>query len=108
MGAVRSRVCLTDRPFRFPFGISWLRDLYIMQPMFFLLGRLLVGIGLTIAIIGAIMMLMHYLPLGQLPGDWRLERPGFRIHVPIATMLVVSVVLTVVVNVVLLLLRRLG
>ncbi len=79
-----------------------------MQSMFLLFGRLLVGIGLTIAIVGALMMLLHYLPLGQLPGDWRVERPGFRVYVPVATMLIVSVILTVVVNVALLLFRRLN
>ncbi len=79
-----------------------------MQPVFLQLGRLLVGLGLVLALAGAILMLLHYLPLGQLPGDLRLERPGWRIHVPLATMLVVSVVLTVVLNVVGLLLRRLG
>lgn len=31
---------------------------------------------------------------GRLPGDLRVERPGFRLYAPIVSMLVVSVVLT--------------
>jgi hypothetical protein len=35
-------------------------------------------------------------PLGRLPGDVRIERPGFRFYFPIATSLLVSAVLTAV------------
>ncbi len=79
-----------------------------MPLLLFQLGRLLVGIGLTIALVGALMMVARYVPLGQLPGDWHLERSNFRVYAPVATMVVVSVVLTIVVNGVLFLLRRLG
>lgn len=40
--------------------------------------------------------------LGRLPGDVRIERPGFRMYVPITTMILVSLLLTIGVN----LLRR--
>jgi hypothetical protein len=33
---------------------------------------------------------------GRLPGDIRVERPGFRLYLPITTMLLVSAVLTIV------------
>jgi len=52
-----------------------------------LLGAVLVGVGLF----------MHFAgtwPLGRLPGDIRVERPGFRLYVPIVTCIVFSVVLS--------------
>ncbi|MBC7224595.1 MAG: DUF2905 domain-containing protein, partial [Anaerolineae bacterium] len=39
--------------------------------------------------------------LGRLPGDIRIEREGFSCYFPIVTMLVLSLLLTVVLNVVL-------
>lgn len=37
---------------------------------------------------------------GRLPGDLRVERPGFRVYAPIVSMLFVSVVLTAAVAIV--------
>lgn len=34
------------------------------------------------------------LPLGHLPGDLRVERPGFRFYLPLGTSLLVSLLLT--------------
>ena len=60
-------------------------------------------------IAGAVLLLMGLLwpwvsriPLGRLPGDLLIDRPGLKVYVPITTMLVVSVV----VSAVLWLLRR--
>ena len=33
-------------------------------------------------------------PLGHLPGDFRVERPGFRFYFPLGTSLLVSLLLT--------------
>jgi hypothetical protein len=38
--------------------------------------------------------------LGKLPGDVRIERDGFTLYLPVTTCVLLSVVLTVVVNVV--------
>lgn len=40
------------------------------------------------------------LPLGRLPGDIRIERDGFSFYFPLGTSILVSVVLTIVVNVI--------
>jgi len=32
--------------------------------------------------------------LGRLPGDLRIERPGFRLYIPIASCVVISLILT--------------
>jgi H+/Cl- antiporter ClcA len=36
------------------------------------------------------------IPLGHLPGDLRVERPGFRLYVPLGTGLLLSLLLTAV------------
>jgi hypothetical protein len=58
--------------------------------------------GLAIFVFGALLTWGPSLPgvglLGRLPGDIRIERPGFRFHFPITSSVVVSVVLTIVLN----------
>jgi hypothetical protein len=55
-------------------------------------GRLLVGVGLLIAGIGVLMMLG--LPLGRLPGDIVIRRGSGTFYFPLATSILVSIVLT--------------
>lgn len=57
--------------------------------------RLLVFIGLVIAGIGALMMLG--IPFGRLPGDIVVRRGPVTFYLPIATCIILSVVLTVIV-----------
>jgi hypothetical protein len=67
------------------------------------LGRILLVVGLLIASVGLLVVLGFRLPLGRLPGDIVIggERGG--IFIPIATSIVISIVLTLIVN---LLIRR--
>lgn len=59
------------------------------------LGKTLLVLGLVIAAAGLLIMLLgDRLPLGRLPGDIVIERPGFRFYFPVVTSIVVSVVLT--------------
>jgi hypothetical protein len=58
------------------------------------LARLLIGIGFACLALGVVLLVFPSLPLGRLPGDIRIERPGLRIHLPIASCLVVSLVLS--------------
>lgn len=62
------------------------------------LGRILLIIGVLLVIVGGLAALGVRLPLGRLPGDIAIEgeRGGF--YFPIVTMIVVSVVLTVLIN----------
>ena len=62
------------------------------------LGRVVLVIGLVLVVVGGLAMAGVRLPFGRLPGDIAIEgdRGGF--YFPIVTMIVVSVVLTVVVN----------
>ena len=58
------------------------------------LARALIAIGLTCVALGLVIHAFPGLALGRLPGDIRIERPGLRIYVPIASGLVVSAVLS--------------
>ena len=58
-----------------------------------LVGKVLIAIGLLVAGVGVVVSLG--LPLGRLPGDLVFRRGGATVYVPIATCLLISVVLSV-------------
>ena len=58
------------------------------------MGKILVVVGLLIAGVGVLIVLG--LPLGRLPGDLVYRRGGVTIYLPIATSVLLSVVLTLV------------
>jgi len=63
------------------------------------IGRALVVIGVFITVLGAIMLVTPRVPwLGRLPGDIVIQRDDLTIYIPITTMLIVSVVLSVVLS----------
>jgi hypothetical protein len=63
------------------------------------LGRTLLILGLVIAGLGGLLLLAGWVPwLGRLPGDLSFERGNVRFYAPLATGLLISVVLTVVLN----------
>ena len=58
-------------------------------------GKVLVALGLLIALAGVVLMLVGRVPwLGRLPGDIHIERATFSFYFPLATSLLLSVVLT--------------
>ena len=65
------------------------------------IGRLLILGGIVLAAVGVVLVLTPSIPfLGRLPGDIRIENGDTQIFIPLGTMIVVSVVLTVVLNVI--------
>jgi hypothetical protein len=63
------------------------------------LGRTLVVVGLVVAGIGATLLLAPRMPwLGHLPGDINLERDHVSFHFPLVTCLLVSAILTLLLN----------
>jgi hypothetical protein len=66
-------------------------------------GRIVLVIGILLVVVGGLAMLGVRLPFGRLPGDIAIEgeRGGF--YFPIVSMIIVSLILTIVFN---LLLRR--
>ena len=62
------------------------------------LGRLILVIGLVLVVVGGLAALGVRLPFGRLPGDIAIEDERGGVYIPIATMIVISIVLTVLVN----------
>jgi hypothetical protein len=58
-------------------------------------GRGLAILGVVFALVGCVLWLAPQVPwLGKLPGDLRIERPGFIFYLPITSCVLLSVVLT--------------
>ena len=61
------------------------------------LGRVLIVAGVVIAIVGVVLLVVGRVPwLGRLPGDIHVERGNWSFHFPLATSLLLSVLLTLV------------
>jgi hypothetical protein len=56
--------------------------------------RLLIGVGAVLVVIGLGWPWLSRLPLGRLPGDIVIVRPGFRFYFPLTTMIIVSLVVS--------------
>ncbi len=59
-------------------------------------GQLTVVVGLALVVVGLLTMRGWLGWFGHLPGDFRIERPNVRLYVPIVSMLVISILLSVV------------
>ena len=60
------------------------------------LGRALVVIGVVIVVVGLLLMLVGRVPwIGRLPGDIQVQRGNWSFYFPLATSLLLSVILTV-------------
>lgn len=59
------------------------------------MNRLLVGLGFVLVIAGLLWPWLRKMNLFHLPGDIVIDRPGFRLFLPITTMLIVSAVLSI-------------
>ncbi len=65
------------------------------------LGKWLVIAGLGLALLGGVMWLLGRIPFfGNLPGDIRIQGQNFSCFVPIASMIVLSILATVVLNII--------
>ncbi len=60
------------------------------------MARMIILIGIILVVIGLVWMLAERLGLGRLPGDIVIEREGFRLYIPLMTMLIISIVLSLV------------
>ena len=58
---------------------------------------MLIVAGVVIAVVGVVLLLVGRAPwLGRLPGDIHIERGNWSFHFPLATSLLLSVILTLV------------
>lgn len=60
------------------------------------IARVLIALGVALVIAGLLWPVLSKLGLGRLPGDVVIEREGLRVYVPIATSILISLVLSTV------------
>jgi hypothetical protein len=61
-------------------------------------GRSLILFGALLLVVGGALIIAEKLGLGRLPGDLVIERKGLRLYAPLATSILVSLVLTLLAN----------
>ena len=72
------------------------------------LGKWIIVAGIGLVVLGLIVWLAGKsgLPFGHLPGDLKIERPRFTVQFPIMTWILLSIILTIIVNLILWIFRR--
>lgn len=66
------------------------------------LGKILLIVGGIIVVLGLVLVFSQHIPfLGKLPGDLFIKKDGFSFYFPIVTLLILSILITIIVNVVL-------
>jgi hypothetical protein len=62
-------------------------------------GRILLVVGILVALCGLVLVLGGSLPLGRLPGDFSGGSGGVNWWIPLGTSIVISIVLTIALNI---------
>ncbi len=61
------------------------------------LGKIFIIAGIILVVVGVFFITGHRIPFfGRLPGDIRIEREGFSFYFPLATSIIISVILTII------------
>ena len=61
-------------------------------------GRVILVIGLVLVVIGGLAAMGVRLPFGRLPGDIAIEGENGAIYIPLGSMIVISLILTLLAN----------
>ena len=62
------------------------------------IGRIILVIGIVLVVIGGLAVLGVRLPFGRLPGDIAIEGENGALYIPLGSMIVISVILTLLLN----------
>ncbi|MGQ9819864.1 MAG: DUF2905 domain-containing protein [Candidatus Kapaibacteriales bacterium] len=57
-------------------------------------GKILIILGLILIVIGLLFPYLSKIPFGRLPGDIIIERPNLKIYIPLVSMLILSLILS--------------
>lgn len=58
-------------------------------------GRLLIGIGAAVILIGVVLLFADKIPwIGRLPGDFHIKKDGFSFYFPLTTSILISIILS--------------
>ncbi|MBN2104250.1 DUF2905 domain-containing protein [bacterium] len=60
--------------------------------------KILILSGVILLIIGLFWPVLSKLPIGRLPGDIAIEKPGIKIYIPVMTMISISIILSVLIR----------
>jgi hypothetical protein len=58
--------------------------------------KILITIGIVIIVIGLLWPVLSKIPLGRLPGDIVINKPNMKIFLPITTMLLFSIIISLI------------
>lgn len=64
-------------------------------------GKLIIVAGAVLVVVGILFLLLGQIPIvGRLPGDFVIRRDHVTIYIPLATMILISLLLTIILNVI--------
>jgi hypothetical protein len=65
-------------------------------------GKYIIGFGAIVIVVGLLIYFFHDKLhwIGRLPGDIRVEKKNFRFYFPITTMILLSLLLTLIINII--------
>ena len=58
--------------------------------------KMLILLGLVFLVVGLLWPWLGKFPIGRLPGDIVIDRPNLKIYLPITTMIIISVIISIV------------
>ena len=58
--------------------------------------KILIAAGIILVLTGLLWPYLGKIPLGKLPGDIFIDKPNFKIYIPITTMILISLLLTLI------------
>lgn len=61
-------------------------------------GRFLIIAGAVVVVVGMVLMISDKIPIGRLPGDLHFGSGRFRIYIPVATSILLSILITIILN----------
>jgi len=64
------------------------------------IAKMIIGIGAGLVLLGGVMLLLSKTGLGKLPGDIFIRRGNFTFYFPVVSMLLLSLILTIIANVI--------
>ena len=66
------------------------------RPLFLAMQKILVTVGISCIVVGLLWPWLAKIPLGRLPGDIVINRPNMKVYIPITTMIIISIVISLI------------
>ncbi len=59
--------------------------------------KTLIGLGIAVILVGLFWPYLTRIPFGRLPGDIIIDKPQLKVYIPVTTMILVSIVISIIV-----------